>query len=103
MPADDCADRWLIKISEYARISVPHAWKGWRYPVHYTSLEAPGIDPTNLLFKPLPNPPDGDALMTSPATDDEMEIQPLSIAEAKEGIAAFFKVSAAAIKITIEM
>ena len=39
--------------------SVPNAWKGWRYPVHYTTLEDMGIDPTKVAFKPLSGPPDG--------------------------------------------
>ena len=43
-------ERYAIYISEYASIDIPDVWKGWRYPVHYTSLEDLGIDISTLKF-----------------------------------------------------
>ena len=46
--------RWLIRIDAYARIALPEAWRGWRNPVRYTTLEELGVDPATLAFQPLP-------------------------------------------------
>src|SRR5688572_28178904 len=43
-------ERWLIRISEYARVSLPDKWDGSRNPVRYTTLEDLGIDPNSLTF-----------------------------------------------------
>src|SRR5688572_5492664 len=54
VPAPDDTGRWRVKFSEYARITFPGVWKGWRNPVRYTSVEELGIDPSTLCFKPMP-------------------------------------------------
>jgi hypothetical protein len=56
VPSPERPKRWLIKIGEYAKITVPNIWKGWRYPVRYMSLEGLQIDPTTLEFKPMREP-----------------------------------------------
>ncbi len=48
------SDRWLIKISEYARIDVPNVWDHGRNPVRYATLDDLGIKPDGLDFKALP-------------------------------------------------
>lgn len=45
--------RWAIHISKYANIDVPNVWGGWQNPVHYTTLEELGIDPSTLKFEKL--------------------------------------------------
>jgi hypothetical protein len=62
-----------------------------------------GIDPTKVAFKPLSGPPDGGAPTRLPVEDEDVETRPLSVAQAKQGLAAFFKISPDAINITIEM
>jgi len=57
-------DRWLIKFREYSIPDKPilNIWGKsghHRYPIHYTTLEALGIDPASLPpFKPVGPPPD---------------------------------------------
>lgn len=82
--------RWHIGISEYARISVPDLWQGWRNPVRYASLEELKIDPTKLSWKNIPD--------QAGATKRTGQ---LTIAEAKEALAATFGVRPDDIQITI--
>jgi hypothetical protein len=97
-------DRWLIQFAEFAPIEVAGAWKGWRNPVKYTTLEELGIDPTTLTFQPMPEP--------APITPDQIEAVEeieqtedapftLTIARAKEGLANAFGVTTEAVEITI--
>ena len=92
----------MIKVDAWSEISVPDAWKGWRYPVHYTTLEEMGIDINTITLTAFPEIPPGGKTYDN-TEDDELEIRPLSVAEAKAGLAAKFKISPEAIKITIEM
>lgn len=96
--------RYMIRISEYARISLRHEWRG-RNPVRYITLDELGIDPDELQFDPMP----------SVVSEDEEigdELQPvvpdapvkrgfLTIPEAKEGLAASLGVSIDKIEIII--
>lgn len=50
---DTTDERYLIQMSEYAEVDVAHAWKGWRNPVKYTTLEELGIDLSGLAFEPI--------------------------------------------------
>jgi hypothetical protein len=95
-------DRYLIKFSEYADVAVPHAWKGWRNPVKYTTLEELGIDATALEFKPMPKS-DGvvGTLTPQPATRSAPDQLSLTIAQAKRALARQYEVSPEAIEITI--
>lgn len=52
--APDDEGRSLIAISEFARISVPGAWKHWRNPVRYGSLADWGVNPEDLQWHPVP-------------------------------------------------
>src|SRR5439155_16031135 len=51
---DNSGKRWLITISEFARINVPDAWDHGRNPVRYTSLEELGISLDGIEFQPMP-------------------------------------------------
>jgi hypothetical protein len=93
--------RWLIKIGEYARISVPGVWQAWRYPVRYLSLEELEIDPAELTWEAMPD------VAETPEPEEEIapvhsaEIKALTIPEAKKGLALTFNVPPEAIEITI--
>ena len=98
-PGDE--DRWMIAISEFARINVADGWDHGRNPVRYTSLAQLGIDPKKANFEPMPasvvaQPPAG-AVTTSGAQPVAM----LTIAEAKKALAAAFGVKPDAVEITI--
>jgi hypothetical protein len=100
--------RYLIKISEYARIKVEHKWKG-RNPVRYVTLDELGIDPSQIEFIPMPTFVEGhDA--SNDERDPASNLMPdhpikrsfLTIPEAKEGLAATLGVSIDKIEITIK-
>jgi hypothetical protein len=99
--SDDSPKRWRICISDYGRIKIKDAWKGWRYPVRYTTLEDLGIDLDSVEFHPLPSA--SDSAQVVDIEEDEFEVRPLTVDEAKAGLAATYKIKPEAIKITIEM
>jgi hypothetical protein len=92
--------RWLVRISAYARISKPAVWEGLRNPVRYTTLQALGIDPAMLLFKPVPETLPGAGPAARPPISAE-DAPPLTIHEAKRGLAAGLAVSPEAIDIRV--
>jgi hypothetical protein len=95
--APNSEGRYLIQFSEYAQVNIPDAWKGDRNPVKYTSLEEIGIDPTSLKWEPMPAP-------VEPATSGVIAptaVAPLTMADAKNGLALTFGVPPEAIEITI--
>jgi hypothetical protein len=55
-PEDPEGRRYLIQISDYARIAAPNFWDGNRYPVRYLKLADTdsGIDPARLKWTPMP-------------------------------------------------
>jgi hypothetical protein len=87
----DCENRWLLTFSEYAEIDVADAWPGNRNPVLYTSLEQFGIKVSELQFHPMPE-------QETPAP---AKAAPLTIAEAKAGLAITFGVAPTDIEITV--
>jgi hypothetical protein len=108
-------NRYLIKISEYARIAVQHKWRGSN-PVRYINLqEELGIDPDKLEFHPMP---DDGALIDhgEDATSIPGEIPSpsqsqspiannaklLTIPQAKAGLAAALGISPDQVEITIK-
>lgn len=102
-------DRWRICISEYAEYKVLNAQKGWRNPVRYTTLEEMGINLNELTFRSVA---DGQRdlekttgqqipVVAPRMQDDRSAVQPLSIASAKAGLAAYYGVSQDAIEIVI--
>lgn len=97
VPAVDTPDRWLVKFSEYAEINLPGAWKGWRNPVRYTTMEELGVDVEALTFKAMPAIKD----VGERPKPSEINAPPMSIAQAKAGLALTFGVSPDAIEITI--
>lgn len=84
--------RWAIEISEYATIDLPDVWEGWHNPVHYTTLEDLGINPSTLKFEKI----------QKVEKQTETEIQPLSIEQAKEGISKKFDIAPEQIEIVIK-
>lgn len=92
VPTKTGKERYAIHISAYAQVDIPGVWQGWRNPVRYTALTALDIDPEALQFQPLPIAP------ISP----EGDIPPLSIQQAKAGLAKKFNLSPDQIEIIIK-
>jgi hypothetical protein len=94
VPSPNHADRYLIQFSEYALLNIPDVWKGDRNPVKYAALEDLGIDPSTLKWEPMP--------ISAPShLNGHNGGRPISIAEAKNGLALTFGVSPDAVEITI--
>ena len=112
---DSDGNRYLIKISEYARVSVPHKWRGSN-PVRYISLqEELGIDPETLEFHEMPRlgasfdkvDEDNDIPDEAPSADNSNPHHPapialLTIPQAKAGLAAALGISPDQVEITIK-
>ena len=81
--------RYAIYITDYAPIDLPDIWDGGRFPVRYTNLIDLGIDLSSLQFEPL-----GMAKLAI--------IPPLSIAQAKEGLAKNYNIEPDQIEILIK-
>jgi hypothetical protein len=96
VPSIETKNRWLIKISHYAKVDIPDVWKGWRNPVRYTDMESLEIDPEGLEFQPL-----RDAETGNNNVDNALRLDRLTIAAAKCGLAKTFGVKEEAIEITI--
>lgn len=92
-----CEFRWILRFSEYAEINVADAWPGNRNPILYTDLASFGIDVDTLKFNPMPviEAPHNVVKPASPSA------KPMTLAEAKEGLAAAFGVTPADIEITV--
>jgi hypothetical protein len=98
VPSNETAGRWMIKLSEFAFVAVPGVWKGWRNPVSYGSLRSFGIAYDTLNFQPMP-----DASIEKPVASvlKKMLVKPLTIKEAKQGLAQHFQVAEESIEIVI--
>jgi hypothetical protein len=92
--------RFLIQFSEYARVNVPNSWHGGRNPVSYGTLEDLGIDPSTLNWEPMPEAMEATLALEAPRATSGRP-GPLTMAEAKRGLAQSFGVSPEAIEITI--
>lgn len=96
--------RYLVKISEYARVSVPDFWTHDRNPTRYTdtgSLQKRGIDVDKLDWLPMP---DGDGVigvMPHPEAVAAPASEGLTIAQAKHGLSVKFGIPEEAIQIVI--
>lgn len=90
--------RKLINISHYATINVPGAWDGNRNPIAYMTLEDFGLKLEDLEFHPVPT---ASELMAVDGKANSVEIAPLSIEEAKRGLAAKFGLNPEQIDIII--
>lgn len=100
VPSPERLERYLVRFSAYARIDSANAWPGLRNPVRYGTLEEFGItDPASLNWQPMPatQPRAAD----SGEIGDESGIGPLTIAEARAGLALGLGVPESAIEITV--
>ena len=93
--------RYLIQFSEFARVKLANIWKGDRNPVKYTSLDSLEIDPSSLKWEPMPESLGGTGSKKQAGKSGKPRIQPLTMAEAKKGLALMFNVAPEAIEITI--
>jgi hypothetical protein len=85
--------RYRIELSHYALIERPNVWNPtWRNPVGYSSLAELGIDPKSLKMKVVTAP----AKPPSPASPGH-----LTIAQAKQALAASFGVDPEDVEIHI--
>ena len=91
-------NRWKICISEYAYCNVPDAWGGYQNPVSYTTLEELGVNLPSLNFHKVPEQQDVDEDAVQTREEDS---SPLSIAQAKPRLAAYYEVGQDAIEIVI--
>ena len=99
-------DRYLVIFDEYANISYPDAWPGLRNPVRYGNLAEFGVDdPNALTWLPMPSEPTGKpasrSAQSGDADEDRDGFGPLTIPEAKAGLALGLGVPEAAIEITV--
>lgn len=83
--------RFLIEISEYALLNKPDVWnKKARNPIAYLTLSELGIELRGLKFKPLASAPPG-----------SKDAKTMTIAEAKQALAASFGVTPEDVEIII--
>jgi hypothetical protein len=86
--------RYLIQMADYAVLEQPGVWReGVRNPVAYSTLDELQIDLSGLKFKPMP--------AAAVTTNESSEAKQMTIADAKNGLAATFGVSPDDIEITI--
>jgi hypothetical protein len=88
--------RWFFEISDYAIPNRAGHWE-WRNPVRYMTLEELKIEPKSLKFESAPAPTEDPPVLEAPSS-----VKPLTLAEAKAGLAAKFGVSPDAIDIHIK-
>ena len=99
VPAPNRDGRYVVQFSEYARVNVPGIWKSDRNPVKYATLEDLGLDPSTLKWERMPEAdgiPEPSRQVTRPISGT-----PLTMTEAKKGLALTLGVSPEAIEITI--
>ncbi len=88
--SDDKGTRKKLLFSAYAEINMADKWPGNRNPVFYGTLEDFGINVDDLEFQPMP--------VQEPSVEGAT---PLTIAQAKEGLAMTFGVAPTDIEIVI--
>jgi hypothetical protein len=102
----DGKHRWLVTISDYALVNVPEFWDQDRNPVRYllsSDIKRRGINPGILKFEPIRSSPLTTKVVSSSPVRGVLPrgVPPLTIAEAREGLAATFGVNPDAVEITI--
>ena len=90
--------RYFISISHYALTDLPDVWRNWRNPVRYTSLTDLGVELDTLEFVLVA----GTGKIDWKSTLPPKAVRRLTIAEAKEGLAAMFGVDPEQVEITIK-
>ncbi len=96
--------RYLVQMSEYARVSVPDFWTHDRNPTRYTdtdTLKDRGIDVDKLDWLPMPDTDGVIAVMSHAELTAAKVNEGLSIAQAKHGLSLKFGVPEEAIQIVI--
>jgi hypothetical protein len=100
VPSPDMPERYLIKFGEYAVIHQKDAWGGFRNPIRYTNLEEFGVDPDKLQWNPMPQ--QSASTSASPENSSAPEnTMPLTMAQARAGLALGLGVPEKAIEITV--
>lgn len=94
-------ERWMIAISEFARLQIPNLWDGSRNPVRYRSLTDLPIDSKKLKFQPMPAVAAPSIAAMKPEQLVPASNGGLTIPEAKKALAATFGVKPDAVEITI--
>lgn len=100
--SEDGKKRYLVTISEYALIAVPDFWEHDRNPVRYlprAELVKRGIKLDKLNFQPMPQSAPAASQAVKPSASGA--VVPLTIADARKGLAAMFGVKPEAVEITI--
>jgi hypothetical protein len=96
--------RYLVQISEYARVSVPDFWTHDRNPTRYTNtdtLRERGIDVDKLDWLPMPDSDGVIGVMPHPEPAAAPAGEGLTIGQAKHGLSVKFGVPEEAIQIVI--
>jgi hypothetical protein len=94
-------NRYLIQFIEFARVDIPDYWEGDRNPIGYRSIGDLGIDPSTLKWEPMPKQGSATETAAEAVATLRTGAQPLSLADAKKGLALTFNVPPEAIEITI--
>jgi len=90
----DFEKRWILTFSEYAEIDIPNAWPGFRNPVFYTNVKKHfGIDVASLQFEQMPS--------VESFEKPVIPTKPMTLAEAKQGLAMTFGVTPSDIEIIV--
>lgn len=109
-PSPERPERYIIRMSEYARIAVHVVWPG-RNPVRYVTLSDFGIDPSKLEFKPMPQPAkaqeettdeNGDPFAPETPAATPNETMTGLIPEFQQNIASILGIQPSQVRITIE-
>jgi hypothetical protein len=90
--------RYLIQFSEFARLSTPDVWKGDRNPIKYSMTDKLGIDLAKLNWEKMPEAVVVPEALARPGL---REARPLTMADAKNGLALTLGIAPEAIEITI--
>ena len=92
--------RYLIEFSDYAHVDVPHVWKGERNPFKYAeTLQELGIEPSTLQWEPMPERDNAKSASDEPPV--AVNVGPLTIPEAKQGLSLMLGVPPEAIEIIV--
>ena len=94
-------NRYLIQFSQFARVDIPNYWGGYRNPIVYRSLADFAIDPSTLKWEAMPEPTPTVESVKEPMQNHRDATRPLTMAEAKKGLAMTFNVPSDSIEITI--
>jgi hypothetical protein len=98
VPTPSKPGRFLVQFSEWAPLDCPDLWKFGRNPIHYLNLSDLGVDLGSLEFEAVA---ENEHRAASEGNGDDAG--PLTIANAKRGLALALGVSVDNIEITIRV